>query len=344
MKTQKGFTLIELMVALAIALTITAITAIIYINSASHQRALIRQDESLEAGAYAMQVLGREIMKAGFYPSHFLNGSVQSTQSGMYETYPPLPNNPRSTTDWQNPASNWPPRAYQTGIYGCSNATFNIASATCPAAQSDNADSLVVNYFTFDAKGPTGSRRDCTGSDVANDPSNADRKNSGNTDLPPAYPLFVSNRYTLSSINIYADQNAIATKSLACSGNGSNKFGENSKYQPIISGLVDMSFSYSVYSEDIEFLASKFYTATEIENLASVNITGQLLNGWQRVIAIKACILSETLGGGNRLTDPSGATKKYTDCRGNEKNLPNGKIIHKHEKIFGVRNKLNQSY
>ena len=237
---QRGLTVIELLVAMAISLVIVIAAAYTYLASRESQRAIDRNSSSRETGAYVMQMLGREIMNAGFYPATALPIAPDPTQQGMYDTYPPLEADPRAVTDWQNAAAGWPPVAFRTGIYGCDGGRFDVATSTCPAANAALADTLVVNYFTTDTAEmgkSTGRRNDCTGADVApagagGDPSNAERKkNSGGAppatphtaaleNIPPQLPVFVSNRFTLSDVKVSVDQNDVNTKSLTCSGNG----------------------------------------------------------------------------------------------------------------------------
>ena len=226
-KRERGLTLIELMVAMAISLMIVAAAAFIYLRTTQSQRALERQNNSLETGVYVMQLLGREILNAGFYPATALVDTDEPSKKGMYDTYPPLQSDPRRATDWQDTAAAWPPIAYMTGVYGCDGGAFNVSTATCPSADATKADTIVINYFTNDAMGVTGTRRDCTGADVGSDPSNVNRKTNaaGNANMPPRLPLFVSNRYTLSELKNFVDGGDLATRSLGCSGNGANPFG-----------------------------------------------------------------------------------------------------------------------
>lgn len=343
---EAGLTLVELMVAMAISLLVVAAAALIYLNTARSQRASERQSESREAGVFVLQLLGRDILNAGFYPASFSPDVGNVTQTGMYDTYPPLQSEPRRSTDWQDITNNWPPAAYMTGIYGCDGGKFNVATATCPSTVDPNqSDSIVINYFTADGMGLTGSKKDCTGSDVGKDPSNQFRVNSGNQDnLAPKLPLFVSNRYTLSDLKNYVDGSDISTKSLGCSGNGGNRFGELSVYQPIIAGLKDMKFRYGIFSDEKNMNVDKFYSATEISAMDRVKINGQLMDGWQRVIAVRACVLTQTQGGGVRLEDVASNIATYVDCNDEVKNQPAGQSINRFVQVFGVRNNLKQSY
>lgn len=363
---QRGLTIIELLVAMAISLVIVVAAAYMYLASRESQRAIDRSSSSRETGAFVMQLLGREIMNAGFYPATALPIAPDATQQGMYDTYPPLPAEPRVVTDWQNPLTGWPPVAFQTGIFGCDGGKFDVATSTCPAVSATAADTLVINYFTSDTRDmgvSTGRRMDCTGADVAptgtgGDPSNSERKkNTGGappttphtaavSNLPPQLPVFVSNRFTLSALKVSVDQQDVNTQSLACSGNGKSPHGtpDTTAYQPIMQGLEDLQFTYGVYGSDGTVTPSRYYTATEVNALSNVVINGLNLAPWQRVTAVRVCLLSRTVGGNTRIGDKSGNVSTYLDCNDVAKSQPSGDTITRYVEVFGLRNNLRQYY
>lgn len=362
---QIGLTLVELLVAMTISMVIVVAAAYVYLASRESQRAIDRNSTSRETGVYVMQLLGREIMNAGFYPATVAPFPPDATQQGMYDTYPPLPYDPRAVTDWQNPATNWPPTAFKSGIYGCSGGRFNVADSTCPTVSATAADTIVINYFTSDTKPmgtSTGRRMDCTGADVASqtggDPSNTERKkNTGGAPpttphttadpaLPPQLPVFVSNRFTLSALKMSVDQQDINTQSLACSGNGKSPHGtpDSTAYQPIMPGLEDLKFTYGVYDSADTLTPARFYTATEVNSLPTLDINGVSLTAWQRVTAVRVCVLARTLGGNTRIADKTASPRKYLDCSDTSKNQPAGDTITRYVEVFGLRNGLKQYY
>lgn len=342
---QRGLSLVELVVAMALGLLVVAWVSTVYLNTARHQRALERKSASLEVGAFALRMLGRDILNAGFYPASFSSDGGDVTQQGMYDSYPPLQFTPRKPTDWQNTAAGWPPQAYMTGVYGCDGGEFNVQTATCPASDSSKSDSIVINYFTADAMGDGIGRKDCTGSAVDNDPSNKSRINAGKKlNQPPLLPLFISNRYALRDVKHFIDHQDVPSKSLACSGNGMSAFGSLAIYQPIVSGFKEMRFRYGVYSNEASSSPDKFYTASEVGALPVANIGGQSHTGWQRVTAVKVCLLSHSLGGGVRLEESLAQEMQYLDCNEQRVKLPAGQWVHRWVQVFGVRNALQQSY
>ncbi len=369
---QRGLTMVELLIALAISLVLVLAATYVFLATRQSDRALERTSDAQETGVYVLQLLGREIANAGYYPATRApivgNASDPAdkdiTQVGMIDTYPPLQHIPRRPTDWMNTGAGWPPAAFMTSIYGCDNASFDTASSTCGATAAGMGDTIVINSFTSDiASGTTsgiGSRYDCTGAIVDKDENGATdarKKNTGgnpplvphtseNASLPPQSPLFVSNRYAMKPVKIAMDQSDLTSNSLACSGNGSAAHGKTvtTAYQPIVSGLTDLKFSYGVYADDKSLVPARFYTATEVGALSAVLVNGQSLNGWQRVSAVRVCVLTQTLGGGTRLADKAGAPRTYRDCSDTEKNQPAGSTITRYTQVFGLRNALKQTF
>ena len=358
--------MVELLVALAISLVLVLAATYVYLATRQSDRALERSSDAQETGVYVLQLLGREIANAGYYPASRAPMVTHVSQTGMIDTYPPLQADPRLTTDWMNTAAGWPPAAFMTGIFGCDNASFDTASSTCGTAAAGTGDTIVINSFTNDSmSNVVGSRFDCTGANIAgtgaslgDNVSNGQRKfNTGgnpplaphtglNADLPPQLPLFLSNRYAMKPVKIAMDQSDISSFSLSCSGNGRSPHGttDAAAYQPIVSGLFDLKFSYGVYTSDQSLAPARFYTATEVGALAPIMINGQPLNGWQRVTAVRACVLTQTLGGGTRLNDKTGAARSYLDCSDTQKDQPTGSTITRYTQVFGLRNALKQTF
>jgi len=64
---QRGLTLVELMVAMAVSLLLLAALTAVFINSNSARREIDLSAEVMENGRYASDVLGRELALTGFY-------------------------------------------------------------------------------------------------------------------------------------------------------------------------------------------------------------------------------------------------------------------------------------
>jgi type IV pilus assembly protein PilW len=152
-------------------------------------------------------------------------------------------------------------------------------------------------------------------------------------------PLFVSNAYGLGSSYTYQqDGQSIQTRSFRCAGNGPNP----KPYQPLIAGIVQLRFRYGVASATTLESPARFYTATEVSAMPSVDINGESKTGWQRVSSVQVCVVAKTLDSSVRQT----ASGKYIDCDGTQVSFTGADraIYQQQTRIFGVRNNLTRTF
>lgn len=347
---QSGVTLIELMVTLVITLFLVTAAAYVYLGTRETQRAVDRSSANREIGSFALEMLGRDIMNAGFFPRIEV---VPQTAGSAYHNY--------SASAY--PPNNWTPTStvYLSGIFGCDGTRFNPATGACDINNIDGSDSIVINYFTSDPEkmgSQIGTRFDCAGARVdKDDGNNLNRKLNSplgaspptlyDENYPPGLPLFVSNRYALvSGANTTIDQQALTSKNLSCSGNGNGN-----SYQPLLLGLEDLQFSYAVYSgidpnaTDAR-LPPRFYTATEVSDMTPIIINSITYGGWSRVVAVRVCLMTSNLGASPRITDKTGAERSYINCKDDPVKQPatDTTLHQRFVQVFGVRNNLNTSY
>ncbi len=325
---QSGVTLVELMVSLAIGLVIALAVTMAYVavrGTATSTDAVSRINED---GKLALDMIAREIQMAGTYPSAF--------------TEPATPNI-RGTYINIKSAGNV---VYDQGIFGCSGAKFLPATGVCDTtatlAPGKDRDSIVLNYFSVASVRDVGAtnvsvRRDCINGNLTNDTS------AGNSARFAAnQPMFVSNRFAI-NVTSYSQASTgsaggdsvktVNTGSLACNGNGINPDGNT--YQPIFEGVTQMVIRYAV-SDGKTDTPQRFYTATEVSALAA---------GWQRVSAVRVCLLMQSLTGGRNQKaneSTSGKEKKYTDCQGVVKTqeLSDRNIYKTFTRVIAARNNL----
>ncbi|KAB7619030.1 pilus assembly protein PilW, partial [Verminephrobacter sp. Larva24] len=90
-RAQQGLSIIELLVAMTVSMVVVIAAAYTYLSVRESQRAIDRTSSSRETGAFVMQMLGREIMMAGFYPATAATPmdltAGEISQKGMYDTY-----------------------------------------------------------------------------------------------------------------------------------------------------------------------------------------------------------------------------------------------------------------
>lgn len=69
LRPQRGLTLVELMISMAIGLLLVAAMSVLFVNSNHHRREIELSADAIESGRYATDLLGRELSQAGFYGS-----------------------------------------------------------------------------------------------------------------------------------------------------------------------------------------------------------------------------------------------------------------------------------
>lgn len=299
---QRGVSLVELMVSLAIGLVIALVVASAYIAISGTSSAVETRSRIDENGKLALDILAREIQMAGFYPP--------------LVTDPATPNLRGRYTNIKSAGA----AAYEQGIFGCSNGKFDPTNRICESAVTGASDSIVLSYFVTPSGTDLGSntaslsvRSDCINGGLANDPVNTARAAAG-------MPLFVSNRFGVNATTYSLAGagaagagvvNTVTTGSLACSGNG--RAAEDNVYQPVSEGVAQLVLRYAVYNQTVSETPQRFYTATEVSALPEVD--GR--TGWQRVGAVRVCVVMKSIINA-RIQTADGTATPYRDCFGNQ--------------------------
>lgn len=312
---QQGLSLVELLVSLAISIVIALAAASAYLGTRSTATAMANISTINETGKLALDMIGRDLQMAGYYPAIIASSSTNTNMMGTF-------------SNTKNAAY----AAYNQGLFGCDGGQFNPTTGACPAVVANAPDSIVINYFAQVELDATtfGSGFDCLRQPVSNDTSNVAGK-----------PQYVSNRFGLVDTSYTAAgaspiARTVNTKSLACNGNGKNP--EDTVYQPIFEGIEDLVFRYGANAGAGSQSPETYYTAAEVSALPTVNGT----NGWQRVTSVHVCVLTRSLEN-TRTQDKPGTLRTYTDCRGNVKTyaLDERALFKRFDRIFAIRNNLN---
>lgn len=312
-----GFSLVELLVALAISMVIVIGTTYVYLGTRETQRALFEKAFATETAHYALDVIGRDIENAGFYPS-IRAVSPAGAASGLAAT------TNVAIESYANPITTSPPVAYNTPVFGCQANTYKPTIPGCAAHTGTvDADTLVLNSYSNDASGlDIGNRADCLRQDSANDPINATRKNS-TVALTPLQPLFVSNRYTLQATTMQVEGQSINTFSLACNGNGVSS--ASNSYYPMVAGIDQLRFSYLVRASEAS--SSQFQRADAVTAAAA----------WPNVVAVRVCLLARSLQAA-KLKGSAAYTIK--DCDDTDRTFADGLERRVFSQVFALKNHI----
>ncbi len=319
---QRGVTLVELLVALTVSLVLVLAAITLYTTTSSSQRSLDQLSTANESGAFALRTLGRDLANAGFYPT------VRGETADL-----------NAASKYINVTGQ---AAYDWGVFGCEGATFNPASGTCGTSAAGESDALVIGYFTSDAFGTSvGQRADCEGNDSADAAANATRRGTPAAGSPPTQPVFVANRYQLTTTQTTSvDGRTASTRSLACDGNGST----DRAFVPLVAGIDSLQLSYGVFSEDSR-VPNRFYKANQVAALGAVTISGRSFAAWERVVAVRVCVIARTYQSAAAINS-SAAAPAYLDCDGTQ--VTNGagdsSLRKTYVQVFGVRNRQSATY
>jgi type IV pilus assembly protein PilW len=326
-RLSSGFSLVELLVAVAINLVVVVAAAYLYLGTRESQRTLTERSSMFENGSYALEMLGREIENAGFYPTI---GNEGATKANVVPEY----GNPVAGT----------PAAFNAGIFGCNDSLFQPSTSTCvthTATPVPPADAIVINYFTNDSLSlDVGQRADCQHRAVDADAANAVRAgaSTATTGRKPTMPLFISNRYTLVPTTVNIEGQTISTFSLACNGNGVNP--QVDTYQPIVTGIEQMRFRYGAMSDQSTLQPSQFLAPADVTALLTIPVGTGSRGAWGRVVAVRACLLVRSM----QPARLSRTSYTLTDCNGTSQTYSDGVERKVFTQIFAVKNMLTFTY
>jgi len=302
---QSGYTLVELMVSLAVGVMVMGAAAAAYLSISESQRSLTEKSYAAESARFAMETLGREIQNAGFYP---VNEVASTTPLAPLTPQSALPLGSFATAAESNPATS--PEHLRSPVFGCSSKkidatkTTSVCVAHTSASPAVDADTLVASYYTDDDFGKDrGNNTDCARATPA-----AVAGSNGKL-------FFISNSYTLTPVTLKLEGNTIKTFGLACAGSASPV----NNYVPLITGIEQLRLSYLVQGE----------TTAQFKSANSV-----LANEWSKVIAVKVCLVARSLQ--NVRLQASGYS--FKDCADATQTFATGIERKRYTQIFAVKN------
>ena len=300
--TQSGYTLVELMVSLAVGVMVMGAAAAAYLSISESQRSLTEKSYAAESARFAMETLGREIQNAGFYPINEVTSTTPLTPQSA------VPMGSFATAAESNPATS--PEHLRSPVFGCSGKKIDATKTTsvCVAHSSTSpavdADTLVASYYTDDDFGKDrGNNTDCARATPA-----AVAGSNGKL-------FFISNSYTLTPVTLKLEGNTIKTFGLACAGSASPV----NNYVPLITGIEQLRLSYLVQGE----------TTAQFKSANSV-----LANEWSKVIAVKVCLVARSL----QNVRLQATSYSFKDCADATQTFATGIERKRYTQIFAVKN------
>jgi type IV pilus assembly protein PilW len=339
---QRGLTLVELMVALVVSLVLILAATTLYLHTRAAQKATDERAQVFDTAHLVMNILGKELNKAGFYPRGAYvipipGEAIKSPVEGKF-TYEEVIARMAGPTV---------PAGLAHGIFGCDGKKVANGYASCGTAATGagGSDALLVSYFTNDAFSlDVGDRADCQRHDVANDPTYNQTRYAAapaageaavdpvSIGTQPMAPLLVINRFYLEQEK-YATEGGetVTTRGLRCVGNGQSASPAGSS---LVVGVEQLGLRYGI-ADDADGAPKRFLTADEVSALPVTVISEKDVSGWQRVVAVEVCVLARSFS----KTDLNSAGVSVQDCNGDPLTTDTGVVVRKMVQVFGLKNR-----
>ncbi|SFI40883.1 type IV pilus assembly protein PilW [Collimonas sp. OK307] len=253
---QCGLSLVELLVAMAIASGVLLVSTTVYLGSSTSFRLSEDKRRLYQDGNYAMRLMERDLRQAGF--GNLVTASTIAA-AGAAGTM--------AITDFiladGSPAQ---------GLRGCEHGFVKPLAPGKDFSCSVNPGmaGFEVSYRLDDHVDPaSGAGVDCNGVGV------------GPSAVPPGHPAYrlAPNVRIARNLFFVATRAGASANSLYCQGNGNNSA------QPILNNVEDMQLVYGVAALN-DVSVSQFLNATQVASLS----TSQYQN-WGRVVSVRLCLL-----------------------------------------------------
>jgi type IV pilus assembly protein PilW len=306
LQAQAGFSLIELMVGIAVSLVLIAIASSIFVGGVRSSRTQEERSKQTETAQLVMEILTRDIRNAGFFPAMNPgkpddNPKIKATVGFVKKGFP------GNVVNTAFPA-------FDNPIFACADAKYDRATGLCESAGSlPNSDTLIINYFSEDSFPQTastfpglgaGTRMNCLNESVDSLPHNT-------TSTINFSPVLVSNIYYLVDSPTYqGNQNSITTRSFGCWPLGA----AGTAFQPFFQGVEQLRYRFGLIDATTFQSPRRFYTITEMNALPAIPIGGTNRTAWSRVVSVEICIQTRSLENNSRessaipVVDCDGAT------------------------------------
>lgn len=301
-KTQNGFTLIELMVSLAIGLLVLASVSMVYVSASRTTRTSEMETQLNEDGVIALSIIQQQIQMAG-YSGYTKVGSADK------------------------------PNFTGAGVRGCSAGAFagtyvdfdSLGATTCATAVADG-DGIVVRYEADKVN---------TVVTASDEPTNCliQKAFLKKSEADAAKDMYVAeNRFF-----VKLSGTSSGKPELRCAATSGTTAVPAYQNQPLLENVERMELRYGVSAtnadDDMQVVA--YRTAAQIDSLYS---TESIDARWKRVVSVKICLLMRSA---DPMKDIA-ATASYIDCDGAKKTLttPDGYLRRSFITTAALRSRL----
>ncbi|MBC7445428.1 MAG: PilW family protein [Polaromonas sp.] len=307
----RGFSLIELMVALAIGLVIAAASFSAFLGASGASKVAEAQARMNEDAQATLGILTQQLRMAGSNPNQPGRVDAASRRDPLYG-----------------------PAVYPTGAYTMSNFTlrgcdgkFAPPASSAPDRLDDlicdsqpaQPESLALSYeadrFNTVPTAADGLPSDCLGNKLG----------TITAALPTLDPAALqSATYAVAVNRFYIAVSSAQVPSLYCKGSGLNTDGTASSAKPLVENIEDMQFSFgavpaSTAAADVAAAdVAGYLTAAEV--LSQANMAGLASDAerWAKVVAVRICILARS----EAAVAANAASARYLKCDGTLESSP----------------------
>lgn len=346
--SSQGFSLIELMVSLAIGLVILAAAFSAYLGASGATRMAEAQSRMNDDAQAALTILTQQLRMAGNNPKR-PNRVASCQRNPVYNPniFPSLPCADEAiVSTGVGPATTTISGLSGTGAFmvnGCDGPfadplVSGIDSLSCKTVTSTLPDSIAISYEadrynTVPTASPDFKPTDCLGQSIAP------------TTFTFAYGSTTAQSTASSAITVADNQfyigtsTAILSPSLYCKGNG------GSTPQPLVENIEDMQFRYGVVNPSIVSSTNPVTTAKVAGYLTAGEFASNMTSlsdaaRWAKVITVHICVLVRSES--PVAIDSNSA--KYLNCEDTLVSAPDLRLRRAYSTTVVLRNqRLNES-
>ncbi|MBK7314733.1 MAG: PilW family protein [Burkholderiales bacterium] len=309
-----GFSLIELLVSLAIGLIIMVAAISAYVGSAGASRMSDAQSRMNEDAQAALGILAQQIRMAGNNPDQpnrvgNANPALSSLRNPVYGTT-------SLTLAGTNTTSQLSMRGCDgtfTNINSTNTTTTGIDALTCVAGGTNTVpDSIAVSYEadrfnTIPTGGTSSLPTDCLGNKLPVVTATVSTIVAGTASSADVTYTVADNRYYIGTASVAN----VVTPSLYCKGNGGA-----SVQMPMVENIETLQLRYgtvSTASTATTATVAGYLHATEVLTETSMALLANDAERWAKVATVRICVLVRS----ENPVAPNAASAQYTDCAGN---------------------------
>lgn len=308
-----GFSLIELLVSMAIGLIIMVAAIAAYLGSADAGRMAEAQSRMNEDAQAALSILSQQIRMAGNNPDQpnrvdNANPALSSLRNPVYGTTSLVLIGTNTTSQMSIRGCD----GTFTNINATNTTTTGLDALTCVAGGTNTVpDSIAVSYEadrynTIPTGGTSTFPTDCLGNKLPVVTATVTTIAAGTATAANVTYTVADNRFYIGTATVAN----VVTPSLYCKGNGGA-----SAQMPMVENIESLQFLYGTLAATTTATTATiagYLPATEIATESSMALLASDADRWAKVATVRICVLVRSE---NQVVSDA-VSAQYTDCAG----------------------------